>query len=123
MKEPRALNEAFAAFDALWEPRIVAHVNDYDVKIAAVGGDYVEHSHPESDEYFHVLAGELRLELPDEGRTVTVSAGEVFTVARGVRHRPSAAPGTQILMFERRGTVNSGDAGAAGSAGIPLDGG
>lgn len=122
MDSPRRLDEAFDAFDAQWEPRIVARVNDYDVKIAKVEGDYHEHAHPETDEYFHVLAGELTLALPDEERQVVLTAGEVFTVPRGVRHRPSAAPGTRILMFEPRGTLNAGDANAVGTQGVALDG-
>lgn len=122
MDDPRSLAGAFASFDALWEPRIVARVNDYDVKIAKVEGDYVAHSHPETDEYFHVLAGELTLDLPEEGRSVTLRGGEVFTVPRGVRHRPSAVPGTRILMFEPRGTVNAGDTDAPGTEGVALGG-
>ncbi len=121
MQDPRSLEESFAAFDALWEPRLVGRVNDYDVKIAKIEGDYAEHAHPDTDEYFHVLAGELTLDLPTEGRRVTLSPGDVFTVPRGVRHRPSAVPGTRILMFEPTGTVNSGDAEAPGTMGIELD--
>jgi mannose-6-phosphate isomerase-like protein (cupin superfamily) len=117
---PESLDEAFASFDGLWEPRIVATVNDYDVKIARVEGDYLEHAHPDTDEYFHVLAGQLRIELPEQDRSVTVQAGEVFTVPRGVRHRPSASAGTRILMFEPRGTSNTGDAEAEGTTGRPL---
>ncbi|MGH8934339.1 MAG: cupin domain-containing protein [Egibacteraceae bacterium] len=121
MDIPHSLDAAFDRFDALWEPRIVARINDYDVKIAKVEGEYPEHAHPETDEYFHVLAGELTLTFPDEGRKVTLTAGEVFTVPRGIRHRPSATTGTRILMFEPAGTRNSGDSGVAGTTGVPLD--
>lgn len=120
MEHPRSLDAAFSTFDARWEPRIVAHVNDYDVKIAKVEGDYVEHAHAATDEYFHVLAGELVLDLPEQGRSVTLRAGDVFTVPRGVRHRPRASPGTRILMFEPRGTVNAGDADVEGTGGVAL---
>ncbi|WP_205745971.1 cupin domain-containing protein [Egibacter rhizosphaerae] len=116
MEEPRSLEECFASFDERWQPRIVTRVNDYDVKIAHVEGEYVEHVHDDTDEYFHVLAGELTLTLPGEGRSVVIAAGEVFTVPRGVSHQPSAAPGTRILMFEPRGTLNDGDLGG-GTAG------
>lgn len=121
MDEPRSLGGAFDRFDTLWEPRVVARINDYDVKIAKVEGEYPEHAHPETDEYFHVLAGELTLALPDEGRSVTLTAGEVFTVPRGIRHRPSAITGTRILMFEPAGTLNAGDSGAPGTTGVALD--
>lgn len=120
MHEPRSLDDSFGSFDALWEPRIVGRVNDYAVKIAKVEGEYTEHAHRETDEYFHVLAGELTLHLPSEGRTVTLTAGEIFTVPRGLRHRPSAKPGTRILMFEPEGTVNTGDSAAPGTAGVDV---
>lgn len=120
MDEPCALEEAFAAFDEQWAPRIVAQVNDYDVKIAKVEGDHPEHAHADTDEFFHVLAGRLTLDLPEHGRTVTLGAGEVCTVPRGVGHRPSATAGTRILLFEPRATVNTGDADAAGTVGSHL---
>jgi mannose-6-phosphate isomerase-like protein (cupin superfamily) len=117
VEPPRSLENAFASFDDLWEPRIVATVNDYDVKVAKVEGEYHEHAHPDTDEYFQVLAGELTIELPDLDQTVALSAGDVYVVPRGVRHRPIARPGTRILMFEPRGTLNSGDSGQPGTEG------
>lgn len=120
MQEPRSIDQALASFEALWEPRVLTRVNDYDVKLVKVEGDFVEHAHDDTDEYFHVLAGELSLTLPEEDRTVVLAAGEVFVVPRGARHRPSAAPGTQILMFEPRGTPNTGDSGLPPTAGVDL---
>lgn len=113
-----ALAAAFTSFDQRWSPRIVAHVNDYDVKIAHVAGDFDEHVHEDTDEFFHVLAGRLRLELPDQ--TVTLDAGDVFTVPKGMPHRPRADEGTRILLFEPRGTSNTGNA-ATGTVGTSLD--
>lgn len=107
--EPVHLADAFASFDEHWSPRIAATVNDYDVKIAKVAGEFPVHAHDGTDEFFLVLEGRLVLELPDEGRDVVLGTGGVFTVPRGVRHRPVADPGTRILMFEPRGTVNTGD--------------
>ena len=95
-----------------WAPRIVSTVNDYDVKVANVGGDFLEHVHDDTDEFFLVLAGRFRIELPTQ--TVELGVGDVFTVPRGVRHKPSADEGTRILMFEPRGTPNTGDAATAG---------
>jgi mannose-6-phosphate isomerase-like protein (cupin superfamily) len=116
------LDDAFGRFDERWSPRIVAEVNDYDVKIAKVEGDYAAHRHQETDEFFLVLDGRLTLELPDEGRTVTLERGGVYTVPRGVLHQPIAATGTRILMFEPRGTFNSGDADVVGTPGQALEG-
>jgi mannose-6-phosphate isomerase-like protein (cupin superfamily) len=100
----------FRVFDGLeeWAPQVVGAINDYDVKIAAVDGDFPRHNHEETDEFFLVLAGTFTLHLDD--RDVVLEQGDAYTVPRGVYHRPHAAPGTRILMVEPRGTFNTGDA-------------
>lgn len=120
MTGPSSLDAAFDTFEETWAPRIVGRINDYDVKIAKASGTFTTHSHPETDEYFHCLAGELTLELPDEGRVVVLKAGDVYTVPAGVVHTPSATPGTRLLFFEPRGTENTGDADIDGTTGIAL---
>ncbi|MEV6521801.1 cupin domain-containing protein [Longispora sp. NPDC051575] len=105
--EPVDLRAALASFDTLWSPRVVTRVDDYDVRIAKVRGEHVWHSHAETDEFFLVLDGELRIALRD--RTVVLPAGSVFTVPRGVEHRPFSESGASILMFERTGTSTVGD--------------
>ena len=107
MKDPIELAAALASFDALWSPRIVTRVNDYDVRIAKVSGEHVWHVHDNTDEFFLVLDGELTIELRE--RTVVLPKGSVFVVPRGVEHKPSAAAGTSILMFEPTGTSTVGD--------------
>ncbi|MFI7598788.1 cupin domain-containing protein [Actinoplanes sp. NPDC049681] len=107
MSEPISLTGALASFDALWSPRIVTTVNDYDVRIAKVQGEHVWHTHDHTDEFFLVLDGELQIALR-EG-VVTLRRGDVFTVPRGVEHRPSSAAGAAILMFEPSGTLTVGD--------------
>jgi mannose-6-phosphate isomerase-like protein (cupin superfamily) len=110
-QEPVQLEAAFARFDEQWSPRIVTTVNDYDVRIAKVSGDHVWHAHQHTDEFFLVLDGELSIALREDGteRVVTLPAGSVFTVPRGVEHRPSAAAGAKILMLEPSGTVTTGE--------------
>ena len=106
---PLDLGKAYAAIPDLWAPHVAATVNDYDVKIARIEGEFVWHAHEDTDEFFLVLAGDLTIEL--EGREpVRLLPQQVFTVPRGLRHRPVAAPGTRILLIEPRGTVNTGDA-------------
>ena len=115
----RNIHEVMDTVERLWWPHVIAEVNDYDLKAANVGGDYVEHVHEDTDEIFVVLAGRLTLALPDG--EVVLDPMDVFTVPRGVRHRPSAAAGTRILMVEPRGTSQDG---ADGSTGVrPLDSG
>lgn len=109
--EPVDLHDALARFDALWSPRIVTRLNDYDVRIAKVAGDHVWHAHDSTDEFFLVLDGELRIDLREDGceRRVVLGRGAVFVVPRGVEHRPSAPDGAAILMVEPSGTSSVGD--------------
>jgi mannose-6-phosphate isomerase-like protein (cupin superfamily) len=95
--------------DELWSPRIVANLNDYHVKIAKVRGEFVVHSHEETDELFLVLRGELTLRLPTGD--VLLREGELFVVPKGIAHQPVAAEEAHLLMIEPAGTLNTGDAG------------
>jgi mannose-6-phosphate isomerase-like protein (cupin superfamily) len=105
--EPISLTAALASFDALWSPRIVTRVNDYDVRVAKVHGEHLWHTHDDTDEFFLVLDGELRIAMRD--RTVVLSKGDVFTVPRGTEHKPISPGGAQILLFEPTGTPTVGD--------------
>ncbi|MFF4639789.1 cupin domain-containing protein [Streptomyces olivaceus] len=109
--EPVLLGKALASFDALWSPRIVTSVNDYDVRIAKVEGEHIWHAHDDTDEFFLVLDGELRISLrePAGERTVLLPQGAVFTVPRGTEHKPYAPSGASILLFEATGTPTVGD--------------
>lgn len=109
--EPTALAAALASFDDLWSPRIVTRVNDYDVRVAKVRGVHMWHTHHDTDEFFLVLDGELRIALrePDGERTVVLPRGSVFTVPRGVEHCPSSAEGASIMLLEPTGTLTVGD--------------
>ncbi|MFB7030602.1 MULTISPECIES: cupin domain-containing protein [unclassified Streptomyces] len=109
--EPLSLATALASFDALWSPRVATRVNDYDVRVAKVRGEHVWHAHDDTDEFFLVLDGELRIALrePAGERTVHLPRGSVFTVPRGTEHRPSSPDGASILMFEPTGTSTVGD--------------
>jgi mannose-6-phosphate isomerase-like protein (cupin superfamily) len=109
--EPILLSKALASFDALWSPRIVTRVNDYDVRIAKVEGEHVWHVHDDTDEFFLVLDGELHISLrePDGERTVLLPQGAVFTVPQGMEHKPYAPSGAAILLFEPAGTLSVGD--------------
>ena len=109
---PVSLVRALASFDDTWSPRIVAGVNDYDVRVAHVRGEHVWHVHDDTDEFFLVLDGEFDVATRDaEGAesTVHLRKGEVYVVPRGVEHRPSSPGGAQILMFEPSATVTTGD--------------
>ena len=107
---PRVVDLARVLADVAehWSPRTVAVVNDYDVRVAKVLGEFARHSHPDTDEFFQVLAGELVIRLDDT--EVRLGPGQSYVVPRGVPHQPVAEVETQILMFEPSATVNTGDA-------------
>jgi mannose-6-phosphate isomerase-like protein (cupin superfamily) len=109
MMEYQALNlkDKLAKFSEQWSPRIVARMNDYHVKLARVQGEFVWHDHPETDELFLVVDGELEILFRD-GK-VTLKAGDLYVVPRGVEHKPVAAQECQIMLFEPMGTVNTGN--------------
>ena len=96
-----------AAFDERWAPRIVATYNGSDVMVVKVEGEFVWHAHPETDDFFLVLSGEVEIELRD--RTVTLGPGELFVVPAGVEHRPVARLEAHLLLIEPAGTPNTGD--------------
>jgi mannose-6-phosphate isomerase-like protein (cupin superfamily) len=109
--KPVNLPAALRSFDDVYDPRIVARVNDYDVRIAHANGEHVWHVHADTDEFFLVLDGRFDVALRDEsGRETTVSLqqGDVFVVPRGTEHKPSSSGGS-ILMFEPSQTVTTGD--------------
>ncbi|GAA1837374.1 cupin domain-containing protein [Agromyces salentinus] len=100
------------AFDAIaepWQPHRLASINDYDVKVVKLLGEFVWHSHPDTDELFMVRTGNLVIQLRD--RDVHLGPDDVFVVPAGVEHCPRADEEVTALLFEPRGTVNTGDAG------------
>jgi mannose-6-phosphate isomerase-like protein (cupin superfamily) len=102
------LSEALARFDEPFQPRIVGTMNDYKLMVAKTKGEFVWHTHPDTDDFFLVVKGELTIQLRD--RDVVLGPGELFVVPRGVEHCPRADEGAEILLIEPRGTVNTGDA-------------
>jgi mannose-6-phosphate isomerase-like protein (cupin superfamily) len=107
--EPINLSEKLAKFAEHFSPRVVARMNDYEFKLAKIEGDFVWHSHAETDEVFIVIEGEMRIDLRDGA--VELKAGEMFVVPRGVEHKPYAARECSIMLVEPAGTINTGDAG------------
>ena len=93
-------------FDELWKPKVIAEMNDYQFKVARLHGDFIWHHHETTDETFIVLEGVLRIHFRDGA--VSVSAGEMFVVPKGVEHRPYAENEVKLLLIEPRGVLNTG---------------
>ena len=107
--EPINLNEKLGKFNDHWSPKIIAQLNDYHFKLVKFQGEFVWHSHADTDEVFITLDGEMSIEFRD-GK-VELKAGEMYVVPKGVEHKPFAESQCKIMLVEPAGTVNTGDAG------------
>lgn len=104
-------NEKLAKFKDHWTPRVIAEMNDYQFKLVKFQGEFVWHDHPNTDEVFIVLHGEMEIAFRDG--TVAVREGEMFVVPKGKEHITRAASECQALLVEPSGVVNTGAAGGA----------
>ena len=105
--QPINFQDKLRLFSEHWSPKIIAQMNDYHFKIAKIQGEFIWHDHPETDEVFIVLKGQLELQLREA--SVLLNEGEMFVVPKGVEHKPVAGDECHILLVEPAGTVNTGD--------------
>jgi mannose-6-phosphate isomerase-like protein (cupin superfamily) len=106
--------EKFALFSEQWAPKVIAEMNDYQFKVVKIEGDFVWHSHADTDEAFIVLEGELRIDLREGA--VVVGQGAMYVVPKGVEHKPCAEREVKLLLIEPRGVLNTGDQGGTRTA-------
>jgi mannose-6-phosphate isomerase-like protein (cupin superfamily) len=109
MNDKINLADKLALLDEAYSPGIVGYMNDLKLVVVKVDGEFVWHSHEDTDDFFLVLQGQLTIQLRD--RDVVLNEGELFVVPKGVEHCPKAEVETHILLIEPRGTANTGDAG------------
>ena len=105
--QPINIEQKLAKFSEQWSPKIIAQMNDYHFKIAKLQGEFIWHDHPETDEVFLVLKGQLEIQLGDGN--IVLSEGEMFVVPKGVEHKPIAQHECHIMLVEPAGTLNTGD--------------
>ena len=103
------LKDRLSLFSDHWSPKVVATLNDYEVKVVKVKGEFVWHSHADTEELFLVVEGTLTIRLPDG--EVNLGPGQLFVVPRGVEHCPVAAEEASLVLIEPTGVVNTGEAG------------
>jgi mannose-6-phosphate isomerase-like protein (cupin superfamily) len=101
------VEEKLSKFSEHWSPKIIAQMNDYHFKLAKVQGEFIWHNHPETDEVFLVIKGQLNIHFRDG--QVTLNEGELYVVPRGVEHKPVADEECHILLIEPAGTINTGE--------------
>lgn len=106
------LEVKLSEFSEHWSPKIISGYNGNDIMVVKIKGEFIWHSHPETDDFFLVLKGNLRIDLRDSAGTEThvdLSPGELYIVPRGVEHRPVAIDEVHLLLIEPAGTPNTGD--------------
>ena len=104
---PVDLAAVLAGISQPWQPRTVAVLNDSDLRVVHTEGEFTRHSHPDTDEVFLVLSGELTIRM-DAG-DVTLGPGQLYVVPKGTPHQPVSPGGAQVLLVEPSTTVNTGD--------------
>jgi mannose-6-phosphate isomerase-like protein (cupin superfamily) len=103
------LADKLGLFSEHWSPKVVARLNDYEVKLAKLKGEFVWHTHDDTDELFLVIDGVLTIQLHDGD--VVLRPGQLYVVPRGVEHCPIAEGDVAVMLIEPAGVVNTGDAG------------
>lgn len=110
------LEQALTGFSEHWSPKIVAAFNGHDVMVVKAQGEFVWHSHPETDDFFLVLKGRLTIQL--HAGDVHLGPGDLYIVPKGVEHRPVAAEEVHLLLIEPKGTPNTGDESTAATKAV-----
>ena len=96
-------------FSDHWTPKVIAELNDYQFKLVKIQGDFVWHDHPDTDEAFIVLSGQMKIEFRDG--CVQLGPGDMYIVRKGVEHKPYAEHECHLMLIEPRGVINTGEAG------------
>ena len=100
-------NDKFDKISRFWSPKIIAELNGYQFKLAKFKDDFIRHNHPDTDEAFIVLSGEMWIKLTN--KEIHLSKGEMFVVPKGIDHKPYAKNECQVLIVEPKGVVNTGE--------------
>src|SRR3954453_17820457 len=103
------VGEKLSLLSEHWSPKVIARLNDYEIKVVKLHGEFTWHTHEDTDELFLVIDGELTIQLRDGD--VRLGPGQLYVVPCGVEHCPPAQGEVSALLIEPHGVVNTGDAG------------
>jgi mannose-6-phosphate isomerase-like protein (cupin superfamily) len=118
MRDKVNLAESLAKIDELFSPRIVGRYNGNKLQVGKIRGEFVWHAHPDTDDFFLVVAGRLTIRLRD--REIELGPGDLYVVPAGVEHCPVSEEGAEILLIESDGTPNTGDSGVEAAPEVEL---
>jgi mannose-6-phosphate isomerase-like protein (cupin superfamily) len=99
--------EKLSLFDEYWRPRIVGSVNESHVKVVKLLGEFMWHVHEHEDEMFYVVKGRLIMKFRD--KNVVLDEGEFIVIPKGIEHMPVAEEEVHVMLFESKGTLNTGN--------------
>ena len=101
------LKEKLSLFNDYWSPKVIAEMNDYQFKLVKIKGEFIWHDHPDTDEVFLIIEGEL--DILFRNKTVHLKSGEMFVIPKGKEHKPVAKKECKMMLIEPRGIKNTGD--------------
>jgi mannose-6-phosphate isomerase-like protein (cupin superfamily) len=101
------LKDKLSMFSDHWSPKIITEMNDYQIKLVKIKGEFVWHNHEDTDELFFVIKGKMNIEFKD--KTIELNEGEMYVVPKGVEHKPYAENECEVMLVEPRGVVNTGN--------------
>ena len=107
--EKISFKDKFSLFNVRWQPKVIAEMNDYQFKLVKVKGEFVWHSHKNTDETFIIIKGTMNIEL--SSTTIRLNEGEMFVVPKGTEHKPYAESECMVMIIEPKGVINTGNAG------------
>jgi mannose-6-phosphate isomerase-like protein (cupin superfamily) len=100
------LREKLSMFSDHWAPKVITELNDYQIKLVKIQGDFIWHNHEETDELFFVIKGKMNIEFDNE--TIELKEGEMYVVPKGIKHKPYAENECEVMLIEPREVVNTG---------------
>ena len=101
------LTESFNKIKEYWDPHVVGDLNDQQVKLAKIKGEFVAHKHDNEDELFFVIKGKLLIKLRDQD--ISLNPGEFAIIPKGIEHLPVAEEEVHVMLIEPKTTLNTGD--------------
>jgi len=101
------INEKFGLITEYWKPKIVGELNNQQIRLVTIKGEFVFHHHDNEDEFFLVIKGLLKMEFRD--KVETLKEGEFIVIPKGIEHRPVADQEVYLLLFEPDTIINTGN--------------
>ena len=105
--KPINISEKFKLFNEHWSPRKIGELNGQQLLLAKLKGEFIWHTHDDEDELFIIIKGCLKIEFCD--KTITVNEGEMYSIPKGIAHKPIAEEEVHVMLFEPLSTKHTGN--------------